>query len=380
MEVDVRDFFQRLARGSAPWGLLGMVCLVIAIELFVERHDLDCTAAWYADRRLTAHKLPRFAPECQILCFGDSTLKLGLAPRVIEDVLGKRAYNFAIHAGQPPADYVLLRRAISAGARPSALIIGHSPSFLNRPATINARVWSELIGLWDCFDVGKGTWDAGFFASVVLGRIVPSLRARDEIRANVMKALRGEEIEARKTIPALWRNWNQNRGAQIMPQVTLNSTKTVPEFSVPTWSCNRTNALYFERFFALAAERRIPVFWLILPIAPHIQAASDRSGYDAQFTRFVAVMHSRFPNVVVIDGRHAGYDERTLTDVLHLNGRGAVAFSTAVASIIGKRLSDPGQASSWVTLRSYRECPSSSVEHLDESVAAVQKPGSGMRR
>ena len=90
-------------------------------------------------------------------------------------------------------------------------------------------------------------------------------------------------------------------------------------------------------------------------------------------------MHSRFPDVVVIDGRHAGYDERTLTDVLHLNGRGAVAFSTAVASIVGKHLSDPGQASRWVTLQSYRECPSSSVEHLDESLAALQKRGAGIR-
>src|SRR3954453_15193833 len=114
MEVDVRDFFRRLARGPAPWGLLGMVCLVFAIELFVERHDLDCTAVWYADRRLTAHRLPGIAPECQILCFGDRALKFGVAPRVTDTVLGKRAYTFAIHAGQPPADYVLLRTAIAA--------------------------------------------------------------------------------------------------------------------------------------------------------------------------------------------------------------------------------------------------------------------------
>jgi hypothetical protein len=361
-----------------------MACLSFAIERFVQRHDLDCTAIWYADRRLATQRLPRVAPKCQILCFGDSTLKFGVAPRVIEDALGKHAYNFAIHAGQPPADYFLLRRAIRAGARPSALIIGHSPWYLSRPATFNVRVWSELIGLRDCLDMGRDTGDAGFLTSIILGRIVPSLRARDEIRANVAKAFRGEGVEERKTIPVLWRNWNQNRGAQIMPQRNITSEQfkavTIVEYSRPLWSCDRTNALYLKRLLALAAEHRIPVFWLLLPVAPHTQATGDRSGYDAHFTRFVAAAHCRFPNLVVIDGRHAGYDHTTLDDVGHLNGRGAVALTTAVASIIGKNLGDPGQAPRWVTLPTYRECPGAVVENLDESRIALQRPGAGMKR
>src|SRR5262249_35519035 len=117
--------FARAPRGPIPWGLLGMVGLIIAVESFVARHDLDFTpwgsAAWSASPEAAR----REAPSCEVLCFGDSLVKLGVLPRVIEGVTGKRAYNLSICAAQAPASYFLLRRGLEAGAKPSAILVDY---------------------------------------------------------------------------------------------------------------------------------------------------------------------------------------------------------------------------------------------------------------
>ena len=38
-----------------------------------------------------------------VICFGDSLVKLGIVPAVIEGRLGRRAYNLSACAGQAPA-------------------------------------------------------------------------------------------------------------------------------------------------------------------------------------------------------------------------------------------------------------------------------------
>ena len=105
-----------------PWGFLGMLGLVMMIEWTLAGHDLDFTAPWHWDWRLTgvASNRPGRVEGRDVLLFGDSLVKFGLIPRVIEHESGKTVYNFGLHTGQASSSYFLLRRALDSGARPRA--------------------------------------------------------------------------------------------------------------------------------------------------------------------------------------------------------------------------------------------------------------------
>src|SRR5690349_12144950 len=94
----------RPRRGAWPWGLIGMLGLVAAAEASVRRHeDADFTTNIATSWRFSAHQAARRATKCEVLCFGDSMVKFGLLPRVIESRIGRSAYNLAAYAGPPAA-------------------------------------------------------------------------------------------------------------------------------------------------------------------------------------------------------------------------------------------------------------------------------------
>ena len=85
-------------------------------------HD-ECRADWAYGGRAASRR----APDAEILCFGDSMIKFGMAPRVLEDRLGRRAFNLALYAGSPTASYFLLRRPLESGAKPAAVLVDFQP-------------------------------------------------------------------------------------------------------------------------------------------------------------------------------------------------------------------------------------------------------------
>ena len=101
-----------------PRGLLGMLVLVAVVERFSARHDLELSTTVTRNTRFAALGAEREASDCEVLCFGDSQVKLGVDPRVIEDSLGVRAFNLAILSAPPPASYFLLRCASRPGPGP----------------------------------------------------------------------------------------------------------------------------------------------------------------------------------------------------------------------------------------------------------------------
>ena len=98
-------------RGRWPAGAIGMLGLVLAVELFVARHDREFTTIWaqawkWSGRSASA----REARESGVLCFGDSLVLHGVLPNVIAARLHRKAYNLAVFKGQAPASYFLLRQ------------------------------------------------------------------------------------------------------------------------------------------------------------------------------------------------------------------------------------------------------------------------------
>jgi hypothetical protein len=90
-----------------PLGLVAMLVTVVAIEKYEVRRGCALSGCLASARETTAKELKREyasvargqAREPEILCFGDSLIKLGVFPKVIERVSGRPAYNLAIASG-----------------------------------------------------------------------------------------------------------------------------------------------------------------------------------------------------------------------------------------------------------------------------------------
>jgi hypothetical protein len=369
------------ARGRVPCGLLGMLALIACVEWAASRHAVDVTpwGAWAW--RLSGEAAWGRAASCEVLCLGDSLVKMGVLPRVIEARTGISAYNLAICAGQAPASYFSLRRALDAGARPSALLVDFKPSILAASLRNFERTWPEFLTLLECLELSWTASDPTFFAATALAILSPTVRARIEIRTNILLALRGEPGIYRSDTLRYRRNWDANLGAQVTarnPRFTGSVLELLHKQCMSdVWWCNRINLAYIRRFLALAAARDIPVYWLLPPLAPELQARRERSGADAQHTRFVRGLQASFPNLTVVDGRHSGYEPPVFFDPVHLDRRGACAYSAALADLIA-RTDTEGR---WFTLPPYRDTPIDvALEEIDQTTIVLKNLGTEARR
>jgi hypothetical protein len=336
--VDGREEGAPAKARRPPWGFLGMLGLVMAIEANLAGNDLDFTAPWHWDWRVIgkAATRPERVRDKQVLCFGDSMVKFGVIPKVLKQVSGKTAYNFALHTGQTSSSYFMLRRALRAGARPSAIVLDLTPHMLMDVPEVNKQLWSELLTIEECLDLSRTMKDPAFFASVMLAEYLPSYKERHDIRAGLMAALQGRSTSRRLEIPSYRRNWKINEGAQLMAD-TGTPRIDVAEWVghlYSKWEPNPVNLSYLDRFLALAESRKIPVYWVLTPIHPLVQAGTDANGFDLSYTNFVRLVQSRFPTTIVVDARHAGFPADHFVDGAHVNRPGALKLSAALGEIL----------------------------------------------
>src|SRR4051812_38252834 len=119
----------RCASGARrlPAGFLGMIVLMAAVELTVARLSLDLSRPeywfWYASGRSARHDVSKV----EVLCLGTSQSSHGIVPQVLEERLGRKAYNLAMCGATPQADYYLLKRVLDAGERPRAVVLELHP-------------------------------------------------------------------------------------------------------------------------------------------------------------------------------------------------------------------------------------------------------------
>lgn len=367
-------------RSPWPTGLLAMLALVAGVERHLARHDVDYVHPWAWDWKRSGAAASKEAAGCEVLCLGDSLVKFGLLPRVIEERLGVRSYNLAVGAGQASATYFLLRRALDAGARPRAVVVDFKPHLLAYDVHNSDAMWPLLLSPGECLDLAWSARDAGFFARTLLARLLPSVRGRAEVGAAIAAALRGGSSSPRDSLPPVWRNWNVNRGAQVAPRgpgPPGAGAGWAHELFPAAWEPHPVNVAYVRRLLALAAARGIVVHWLLPPIRPDSQAECERIGLDARHAAFVAALRAEFPGLVVLDGRRSGYGAEVHVDPVHLDRRGAAALSADVAAALGGR----ERPSGWVALPPYRERPAPGrLEDLEESRIALQDLAHGRAR
>ena len=358
-----------------PLGLVGMICLVLACETFVSNRSLDfmgdAAFAW----RWGWKSAGRDALKSNMLCFGDSLVKFGVAPRVIEDRSGRTAWNLAMTGGRPANAYFLLRRALEAGARPAAVVV--DADLLPSDPFEVPYLWPEMATPGEMIELAWVGRNPEFLFQCGLAYALPSYRGRHEIRTTITAAFRGESTRFRSISNLTNRNWKANRGAAILPATRRLDPATVRDLDAwpedrarpGQWSAHPVNEVYLDKFLDLADARGIPVFWLLPPHYRMIERYFDQPNWHGLRRAFIEARIGRHPNLVVVDGTHAGYGESVVMDVSHLNRDGAVAYSLALGGILADRLAqaDPA-APRWIDLPAFREPPADApVEDLAQT-------------
>ncbi len=380
-------------RGRIPWGLLGMLGLVLATETMLARNEIDLTSDpwrwdWHASNRWAGLEVVG----CDVLCFGDSLVKHAVMPRVIEERTGQRTFNLALGGSMAPASFFQLRHALASGARPKAILVDFWPDMLTYDPIVNPRIFSQVGSLRDCLDLGWTAGDGRLFGMVTAGRILTSVRCREEIRAGILAALRGESSSKRDEVIPYLRNWQANKGGMVSPRNPIFVDEVRGELEnldnpgaaerwrtaiyPDAWQTDPVNREYMIRFFELAAAHDIPVLYLLTPIHPVVQERREQIGIDKAHTRFARAMKSRFPNVTVVDARYSDYSGRVFVDFIHLDRHGSFAFSVALADILRRFNAGGADLPGWVHLPAYRDRPDDiEIEDLDRSRLVAKDPG-----
>jgi len=374
-------------RGAIPWGVAGMVGLIVAIECWMARNWLDLSDPVSLSWRFSAEAAATRAPGCDILLLGDSLVKHGLVPSVVERATGRRAVNLSAARGPALLSYFLFRRALDAGARPSAVVLDAKPAVLLGGPDYDARYWQQELSLRESVELVQMTGRVPFVVSTLMGRLLPSLRSRLEVRSKLLAALRGRTDRLHAINRVLWRNWTVNAGANVAAANPSYQGEVAPEVEsrlhTSLFHVDPTNAEAIERLLKLAAQRKIPVFWLMSPLSPNLQALRDQSGAEGRYEQFVQAIQAHYPQFMnVLDARRAGYPPALFVDATHLNGSGAIALSRTVATAIGLELprSHSATAPSWIALDSPSARPAGlevPLEDLDQSRRILQLDPTG---
>ncbi len=361
-----------------PLGLFGMIALVVSVETFLARHRHEYMDFISVSWALSGQEARGEAVGSEVICLGDSELKFGLSPLVIERITGKRTYNLAVAAGRAPSTYFLLRRALEAGAKPRVVIVDFEPTFLFQPAQLQANLWAEMLEVRDMIALARSARDVRYLGQVVMARLLLSDRYWASIREKTQNSLQNRDASVKHDVAAIRRNLIQNRGALIMPHEPRESASIDHNDKnlFPTeLQCHPVNWRYVRWFLELAESHQIQVFWVIPPVAPAVHENRERLGINSQTTRMIESMVKRFRHLTVVDGRRSGFVESLFSDgTIHLDEHGAIALSAGLGEVLNQSFSGERLAA-WISLPPYRGLPDADrLEDLNQSAYVFKHP------
>ncbi len=363
-----------------------MIGLVLLIEGTVSRRRQELSdpvsLSWqFADRAARTE-----SGSCDVLLLGDSLVKHGLVPSVLERESGLRNVNLSAARAPALMTYFVLRRAIDSGATPRAIVFNTKPAVLIGGVEYNAHYWPAALSARECLELGWVAGKSQLGLAVLTARLLPSLQSRLEVRSSIRAALDNTSDPILEVNRVLWRNWSVNGGANVTTLDSPYRGELSPEvrdrLHPDRWYVNTSNADGIERLLKLAAEHRIRVFWLLPPISPGLQQWRERSGSEARFEEFVRSFQAHHPGLVtVLDARRVAAEASLYVNATHLSGRGAVVLSRAVARVLKAELASPppDDAGRWIHLHDPTSETSRAagpgLEDLERSKAIVRGGG-----
>jgi Protein of unknown function (DUF1574) len=344
-----------------PWGLIGVLALVVPVEWYVAGNPQRFMTTIEMDWRVVGKEAAAVAPGVDVLCFGDSMLKFGLAPNVLEDRLGRSVYSLAVMDGKPAASFFLLRRAIEAGARPRLVLVDYQPECMCEASDhlLRNQHWKAMLSARECLEMLWTYRDPDFFARTVLARVLPSVRCRNAIRKDVVLGLDGKAVSNPEENAKTARNRSLNRGALLLARNPRYSGDVPAAYGknmfTDDWFGRPEHTSYVRRFMALAARHDIPVVWILPPNAPEVERIRERIGMHDRYTRYVEAVQRRYPNLHVIDARRPGFDHSAFVDPVHLDREGAAAFTLEVAEVLRALLDRQARIGKWMEITHIRK-------------------------
>ena len=361
-----------------PWGLVGMMALVMIVEASVNLRALSLydTDEWAF--RWTGRAVSHRAKGAEILCFGDSLVKLSVIPSVVRERTGKKVYNLALSGSQAPTSYFLLKQVLESGTKPEAVVVDFNPPLLRvGPRHILTR-WGAVLDPVEAAELAWWARDTNLFAEVALGHVLPTFRGKTTIRANVMDALAGREPTNVVWNNLAIRNWNKNEGAQLMvgsaavKNLTDADVAKLREGYYPEWSCHPANVQGIDHFLALASKNNIRVFWVLTPVIPALHEKISQSGIDALHEEFLHKWRAKYPDLVILDARRKVAELDAFWDPQHLSVVGASAFSKTLGDVLRRSITGKLDQN-WVSLPDVKIGPlPPGIENIDESRLAIE--------
>ena len=376
MRVDPEPSTQVKARprNVIPWGAIGAVGLIVVVEWLLARHPLHLadpvSLSW---RHAAALAETRSAKQ---IVAGDSLIMHGVVPALVRQQTGLETVNLG--AARAPAlyTYFLVRRMLDSGVRPRSIVFCAKPAVLMGGPDYDARYWQEVLWPREFLELAAMTGRGGLVLELAAGRLLPSLRSRLEVRSWIMAGLRGESDPIAAANRVLWRNWTVNRGANLAsaqaPFDGRLDPKVVDRLHADRFHVDRTNALAIDRLLMLTSREHVPIYWLLPPLSPALQARRDQSGSEAAYEEFIRANLARHPGAVVLDARRSGFANGLFCDATHLNARGAVCLTRLVAPAV----TAPDHGTRWIMLERLAEpLPPEppELEDVEESKAIVER-------
>jgi len=357
----------RSAIRRVPWGLVGALLLILLAERALSRRIKAFTTETAGCWKYAATTARTTASRSEILGFGDSLMKYGFQPRVIEARTGRSAFNLAVYGGPPSHDYLSLRRVLDAGGKPAALVVCFQPIHFGSGPRYHAREFAEGVSANEAIDLAWSSSDPGLFGWLMVDRSLSSARARFEIRTRIVSSLKGDSGDDWATVQEIFhRNWTRNRGAHTHMDVphapegiaAIARARALYGSRIESPDLDQVHLKYIRRFLDLAGERGIPVVWVLPPMLPEVRARMDEIGLTTIETELVELMRAAYPGLLVLDGRDAGYTAPAFCDdAVHLNRTGANAFSRDLADVLRHHLGNPVTNSPIAKLPRYRPGP-----------------------
>ncbi len=318
-----------------PLGFLGAMALGFLIERGIARRDYDFRSTMQWDWMLTRGAAASVA-NAEVLSLGDSLAKEGLLPPLLEARLGLPVRTLAINAGHPTAHRLLFRRALDHGANPGTVILELEPWLLGAGLNYNRASWPVLLDSSAAVALAHRMHDASFLAWWAVAQL-PSLRSREEVRRITLSTLREQPPVNRIGTAPLLRNWRANQGSQVFEEsAAFDGQLTDQHIQWFPGTLQLDAAARVDLGLLLgeltAGDRR--VYWLLPPFSRVAGERRRRDGIEAEYDRLIARLVSRYPSLVVLDGRTLELPNSAFHDPFHLNRAGAGILSRLVAEAI----------------------------------------------
>ena len=330
-----------------------------------------------ANYEFVRRSVPKEGIRASVVCLGDSLLKQGVSPRILENQLQERVINLSVIGSRPMATYCILRRLLREGGQPKLLLVDFEPDILYSDPRSAVHESAEFYDVEDCLDAALTVGDYNYAGSLLTAVLLPSYRMKYALVDFVTELIRNRRSPDFSQVKKYSRNWLVNKGQSLepaqhgpLPDDSKQADNIVKEWrkvfqSHSPWVCNQINQTYMSKFIDLANHNSIKVFWLITPMHPRAQKEMEETGVEAAYVKLARNLQSRFPNLVVIDGRHANYDGHFFIDSEHFHRHGATVYSKALGKILQLKGKDR-----WIELP---QCDRSDIDKTLEDVEQSSK-------